>query len=118
MDVWPVGLPQKPLELAYEETMRGGQERTSIEGLPLIQRQRSPAQPKPIHVVIQVTNAQYDTFQAFYRTTLGFGALPFEWTHPRTNSTKRFQFVGGQSPRGSAIGYNTYRIDCNMEILP
>jgi hypothetical protein len=118
MVTWPLTLPQKPLEMAYEETMRAGQNRSSIEGLPLIQHQRSSAQPKPIKLMFQMTNGQYDIFQAFYRSDLGFGALPFQWTHPRTNVICRIQFIGGQPPRGSAAGYDTYRIECDAEILP
>lgn len=118
LPTWPGSLPQKPLENAYEETMRGGQDRSSIEGMPMIQRQRSPAQPKPIQMTFQFTNTQYDAFQAFYRTELGHGAVAFTWTHPRTNVICRIQFIGGQPPRGVAVGYNTYRVECSAEILP
>lgn len=118
MPTWPGTLPQKPLEKAYEETFRASQVRSNIDGLPIVQRQRSPAYAKPINLVFQMTSAQLDIFQTFFRTDLGNGAITFTWTHPRLGVTKRIRFVGGQVPKSIAIGYNTYHTTCSAELLP
>ena len=118
MPTWPITLPTKPLEDGYEETLRQSQVRSSIESLPLVQRQRSPAYPKPIALTFQFTSAELDAFQAFFRTDLGYGAVSFDWTHPRTGSSIRTRFIGGQVPKSSAIGYDTYRCACQVEVMP
>lgn len=118
MDSWPGSLPTRPLEDAYEETWRDSQVRSSIEGMPLVQRQRSPAYPKPLAFALQLTSAQLDAFQTFFRTDLGFGAIPFTWTHPRTGASIRVRFIGGTVPKASAIGYDTYHQTCQAEVMP
>lgn len=118
MDSWPGSLPTRPLEDAYEETWRDSQVRSSIEGMPLVQRQRSPGYSKSMSVTFEFTNTQLEAFQSFYRTTLGFGAIPFSWTHPRTGASIRARFIGGQSPKHSAIGYDTYHSACMLEVMP
>lgn len=118
MPTWPGTLPQTPLEQAYEETMRPSQVRSSINGLPIVQRQRSPGYAKPINLMLQMTSAQVDTFQSFYRTDLGNGAISFNWTHPRTNVIVRVRFIGGQVPKTTAIGHDTYHVTCPAELMP
>lgn len=118
MPTWPGSLPVRPLEDGYEETLRESQVRSSIDGLPIVQRQRSPGYAKPITMSFEFTSAQLDAFQVFYRDDLGNGAIPFEWTHPRTGATIRTRFIGGQVPKSTAIGYNTYHAACQAEVMP
>ncbi len=118
MPTWPVTLPQTPLEQAYEETMRVSQVRSSIDGLPIVQRQRSPGYAKPINLVLQMTSAQVDTFQSFYQTDLGHGAVSFVWTHPRTGVTVNVRCIGGQVPKTVPIGHDTYHVTCAAELMP
>lgn len=118
MPTWPVSLPQKPLEKAYEETMRPSQVRSSIEGLPIVQRQRSSGYAKPVILTMELTNTQYNDFQDFFRNDLGFGAIPFTWTHPRTNVIVRVRFVGGQVPKAAPMGFDTYHLACSAELMP
>ncbi len=118
MPAWPGTLPVKPLEQGYEETLRQSQERSQIEGLPIVQRQRSSAYAKPMAVTFQLTSAQIDILSDFFIDDLGHGAITFTWTHPRTGSAIRSRFVGGNVPEYSAVGYNTYRAACVVEMMP
>ena len=118
MPTWPGSLPTRPLEQGYEVTLRASQVRSPIDGLPIVQRQRSPGYAKPIMLTFELTSSQVDTFQSFYRTDLGNGAIAFDFTHPRTGASVSMRFIGGQPPKASAIGYNTYHQACQCEVMP
>lgn len=118
MPTWPGTLPVRPLEQGYEETMRESQVRSSIDGMPIVQRQRSPGYSKPMSLTFELTSAQLDAFQSFFRTDLGYGAIAFDFTHPRTGASVSMRFIGGQPPKASAIGYNTYHQSCQVEVMP
>lgn len=118
MPTWPLSLPTKPLEDGYEETLRASQVRSNIDGIDLVQRQRSPAYVEPVKLTFQFTNAELDTFQDFFRDDLGLGAIPFDFVHSRTNVAIRFRFVGGQVPKSKPIGYDTYHTGCLAEVMP
>lgn len=116
--VWPISLPSKPLEDGFDETLPFEGVRSSIDGLPLVQRQQSQASTRPLSLTAQMTNAQVDIFQAFFRSTLGFGALRFDWTHPRTGATATFRFIPKQPPVTTPQGYDTYRVSLSLQVLP
>lgn len=118
MPTWPGTLPVRPLEQGYEETMRESQVRSSIDGMPIVQRQRSPGYSKPMSLTFELTSDQLDTFQTFYRSTLGFGSVSFDFTHPRTGASVSMRFIGGQPPKAAAIGYDTYHQSCQVEVMP
>ena len=118
MPTWPGGLPTKPLVDGYEEAAPQDHYRSSIDGLPMVQRQKTRATVRPLNISMDMTNAQVNTFQSFFRTDLGYGAIPFDFTHPRTGATVSLRCVGGQPPRLSAIGYDLYRYIVTAEVLP
>ena len=55
-------------------------------------RRRSTYRSKLWSLSFVMTDAQLATFQAFFETTLGDGALPFQWVYPRTGATWEFTF--------------------------
>lgn len=118
MPTWPVSLPQKPLRDGYEEAEPSGAIRSQTDTGPPKQRNRYSATIKPFRMTIEVDSNQLDTFQAFYRTTLGNGVLPFDWTHPRTAAAIAFRFDAGQPPITTSVGANQYRVSMMLEIMP
>lgn len=118
MPTWPVSLPIQPLVEGYDETLPYDGDRSSIDGLPIVQVQRSKAAVRPMTVNMDLTSAQVDTFQTFYRTTLGFGALAFDFTFPRTGVIKTFRCIGGRPPAATPKGYDLYTMNLSMEVLP
>lgn len=89
---------------------------------PAKQRARSTADVVKIESVsIHMTATQLATFDAFFRETLGFGAITFEWVHPRTGNPVDARFV--EAPKYVALaprqtGSEVYRVDMVLELLP
>lgn len=118
MPTWPISLPTKLLRDGYEESEPTGAIRTQMETGPPKQRQRFTAVIQPFKGVIEVDSDQLDTFQAFYRTTLGNGVLSFDWVHPRTGASVTFRFDAGQPPKAVPVGANQYHVSMALEVMP
>jgi uncharacterized protein Usg len=119
--VWPVTLPALPLasgaiEKAPELTIR-----TDMDAGPPKIRMRASAGVWPIQFDMLMSGTQLATFLTFWQTTTYGGALSFEWTHPRTATTKNMRF---SSPpewsqiRGGATGAQLWRVAIQLEMLP
>lgn len=118
MAIWPVGLPQYPIQAGYEESQPNNVVRTPMEAGPAKQRRRYTARVRPFMLALELTSAELDLFEAFYESTLADGALPFEWVHPRTQAVLSFRFIGGQPPKWNAIGWDLYTAILQTEVLP
>jgi len=62
------------------------------------------------------TKAQWSTLEAFYKTTLANGTLPFDWTDPVTGSSVSFRFL--EPPKFSLLGPDTVSVTLPVEVLP
>src|SRR3546814_5176519 len=65
-------------------------------------RQRSTAAPTPITCNVPLTPAQAVSLESFYKSDCAYGALAFDWKHPRTGAAKSLEFMS--PPRISARG--------------
>lgn len=113
---WPAGLPQDVEIDGYEETSPANKLRTQMDAGPAKQRRRFTAGVRPLKVTMIMTRAQIATLDAFHDATLAGGALPFDFTHPRTLVTTTFSFV--KEPMWRPLSATTWRAAMEWEILP
>jgi len=76
---WPASLPQSYLLLGGSETAPNLILRTQMDAGPAKTRKRFTAGVRQMRVQWLMSRSQKDTFDAFYRVTLGGGALPFDY---------------------------------------
>lgn len=87
--------------------------RTAMDVGPAKVRQRSTAAVRNITLSLFLTEAQLETFDAFWLTN---EALAFDFTEPRTSSTVRARFTG-QEPEYT-LDETMWRVVVPLEILP
>lgn len=116
MATWPGTLPTAPLLDGYTETPPDTTIRTASDTGPNKIRRRFTAGVRKFMVRTLLTTAQVATLDTLYITTLEGGALPFDWTHPRTGASVSFRFVG--PPVYSAVTYGYYNATMSLEIMP
>ena len=120
MPSWPAGLPERPLVDGFSREAASNVQRTQMDVGLAKQRRRSTSGARPLKCTILVTDAQYATFQTFFDTTLGSGAIPFDWVDFFTGSAASYRFVHPQpwteQPRNA--GATRRRLALNLEQLP
>lgn len=117
LDVWPVGLPQIPLQDGYAETEPDVIRRTEMDEGPAKQRPRFTVGIRPFLVQVELDVDQVVIFQTFYDDTLKDGTIPFSWKHPRTQVNTDFRFVG-QPQKMRVQGARNWRITMALEVMP
>lgn len=120
MPTWPITLPTKALMDGFMEGQpQGAAIRTQMDQGAAKQRNRYTALNLPFNAVFEMTSAQVDTFWTFYRTTLGNGALKFDGLpHLRTGATVNHRFDVSSEPQVRAVGWDSYQVQCKLEIVP
>lgn len=116
MATWPATLPQSLEAGSYNEEDSSVLIRTDMGVGPAKIRRRQTAKTVNITASLTLTEAQVETFQTFYDTTLAGGALEFTWTHPRTGASTDFRFIKPVSLMN--MGLDIYRLNMALEILP
>lgn len=91
--VWPGDLPQNVL-IGATMLRETNVIRTPTDGGPAQVRRRSSSAVTRVSTPIVLTQAQRDSFDTFFETTLSDGALRFDWTHPVSGNTVEFRFLG------------------------
>lgn len=114
--VWPGTLPQDPLLGSFSESGQGATVRTQMDAGPAKVRQRFTVEVRNISVELTMTGAQLATFDAFWATTLGYGALAFDWTDFRTLAAQTYRFVS--RPSYAALGGDVWRVSFQLETVP
>lgn len=118
--VWPLTLPQDVLQ-GHTETPPVMIIRTDMDRGPAKQRRVRTAAPRPIDIAVELeSRAQVTAFLDFFHDTLAGGALPFDWTHPRTlaATTFRFREANRSPPKPRHVGGETWQVDLALEIMP
>lgn len=115
MSVWPASLPQSPLVEGFNDTPQDSVIRSNMTGLTK-QRNRYTAVLHDVKEGYWMTPTQFNTFETFYKTTLGNGAAAFTKTDPRTNVTRSYRFTGN----GYTFEYNgiDYKVMLTLEKMP
>lgn len=114
--VWPVSLPQDPLIDGYDERAPDVLARTEMDAGPDKVRRRFTAGVRPMRLTVALTRTQVQTLDDFHVTTLQGGALPFDWTHPRTLATVAFRFT--EPPSYKPQSQTDWLAALALEILP
>ena len=121
-NVWPAGLPLKPLAATYDEPQDDNLVKApNGVGNP---RQRALG-TKPVRYVagtwqldqnIEVSEgvSEVDTFLAFFNETCKTGQEPFEMAHPQTGVTTEFYFDNVPAPRHKIS--SQYEVTLKMRI--
>jgi len=125
MATWPGTLPQA-LHLGATETAQKAFLRTQMDAGPYKQRGRFTAAVRYLSGTMLLTQAQRQTFDTFYRSTLGYGSDAFDWHDPVDGSVVSMRFVevpaftavngGGTGSPGAAA--SLWSVDLQLEILP
>ena len=114
--IWPASLPQDPLIDGYNEQFPDTAVRTEMDAGPAKVRNRFTAGVDDFRLPIALTRTQVQTLRDFYVTTLENGALPFDWTHPRTLVTVAFRFT--ERPSVQPQSQTDWISALALEILP
>ncbi|MBA5776300.1 hypothetical protein H2509_04125 [Stappia sp. F7233] len=80
---WPASLPQESDAHSYQEAPQRAAALFEPEVGPPIGRSRSTVTLSTASFAFVMTEAQVETFEAFYRVDLARGVLPFTIEHPR-----------------------------------
>jgi len=98
MATWPGTLPQVPLDNGFQEKPVPNVDAFVPEKGAPITRPTYTGRLRVYEIGFHFTAAQRLTFWTFWETTLGFGALSFDWTHPVDSGTETWKFDPAQVP--------------------
>ncbi len=71
-----------------------------------------------ITIPMVMTLTEVTALMDFYEDTLQGGALPFDWSHPRTGSAQRYRFQPGVQPTVVRIIPGRFRVQLALEAIP
>lgn len=83
MPTWPSILPE-PNPGGYQETPQSQVLRSDMDAGPPKARRRFTAGTRTVPVQYTLDEEQASAFEAFFYGEISAGAMPFDWTHPRT----------------------------------
>jgi hypothetical protein len=111
---WPSSLPVYVLEQGYAEKLPEQTIETQVDAGIAKVRRRYTAANRMFNITLQLSNAQAETFETFYESTLAGGSLPFDWRHPRYGTAVTFRFRK-PAPQHSPIGGEYVRTSFVLE---
>lgn len=121
MATWPASLPQT---LLYDLTgmRQAGKVRSQMDTGPAKQRKRFTAVAKEYDGALILTQAQVATFNTFYETTLGEGAVSFDWIDPYLDTSASLRFRAEPEVTlvrpSDTLANRLYRVTMPLERLP
>ena len=116
---WPGTLPQRLLREGNSGSLGDGLVETQPDIGPPISRTRSTAVVDELAGTMLLSEAQLSTLKTFYRTTLGQGALAFNFPdQSAANTLALMKFPKGRGPRWSEVGPDLYRVQISLVVLP
>ena len=115
MAVWPSTLPQNFEPESFQLTYGKNVVRSQMSQGPPKSRRKATSAPQLVKGSMQLTSAQFTTFNTFFKTTLFDGADPFDWTHPVDGGAESIQFT--TEPIITSAGGTNYNLDMELEIL-
>lgn len=114
MSTWPSTLPQKFAPDSFSLTYGKNTIRSKMsQGSPKSRRQSTLA-PQLVTGSMEITAAQFTTFNTFYKTTIYDGADSFDWLHPIDEGAESFMFT--EEPVITPAGGTNWNLDMQMEI--
>lgn len=116
-ETWPADLPQC-LIVGYNDGEPDNLLETEPDTGPSSSRPRSTAAVRPLSGSMKMTRAQIVMLDSFFRATLRFGALPFNFPDPTFGGTVLVKFPKGSQPSWQQIAPGVYRVNINLVVLP
>lgn len=113
---WPIGLPQRMNADGFTETLPDLALRTEMDAGPRKVRRRFTTGPTMIEGTVTLRAGQPELLETFFRDTTAGGALPFDWTHPRTGALAVFRFAG--PPSFVPLVGPLWRATLKLEVMP
>ena len=114
--IWPLTLPQVLLIDGFQSALPENVIRQPMGVGPAKVRRRDVAATWPVQGNINLQKEQMATLFTFFRSTLGDGALPFDWIDPITGTPVTFMFK--TAPKYSALGNGWLRVALDLEVQP
>lgn len=113
---WPSGIPFCPVLSTFNETIEDSVLRTQMDSGPDKTRRRFTAVPTNISFDLRpISHVQYAELQAWFRNSLGGGALAFSAKHPLTGVDGDFRF---RRPFRARFSGHKVAIRLELELLP
>lgn len=101
MPTWPNDLPQLPFA-GFTAQDVDAVLRTPMDSGPPTRRNKFTSHMQTMQAPMVLSGAEKTTFDFFYRSTLGNGALAFDWIDPVDDTTISLAFTG--PPAWALIG--------------
>ena len=116
MTLWPVTLPASPILDGFVENFPETVIRTNMDQGPAKTRQRSTAGIREFKMDFILTKNQTAVFDSFVMNDLNGGALPFDFTHPRTGEALSLRLKSAPVYKAPQAKY--FRVHVEAEALP
>jgi len=117
LPVWPVSLPQY-MELGDQETPPDVLIRVKMDVGPDRVRPRFTTNVRKISGKVELTTAQVEIFETFYRTTIFYGLEEFRWVLPRSGGGVNYRFIEPPKIKSAMNVKNLYVVELKLEIVP
>lgn len=114
MPSWPSDVPAYFLESGFSEEFVPNLLITPMEGGGFKSRRRFSQDVRIIQGAIEMSAAQWATFETFYLSTLKNGAVAFDWVHPTLRTSRTFRFLS--EPRPQVFGSDNRRVAMRLEM--
>lgn len=115
MATWPaLPFPQVPDRDGFEETAPKLGLSTEMDTGPSKQRKRFTAGVRPMTIMLRLTQAEVEQFDAFYLEAVG---TIWDWVRPRDGSARRYRFVG-DPPKYRNPGGDLWTVTFKVEEMP
>lgn len=120
MPSWPASLPQRPSYPGYGEAPQSQVLKSDMDAGPPKRRRRFTAGTRTLSVQYDLTEQQVEDFKSFFYGELAAGALPFEWTDPRTGEPVSAIAGDGSPPYQiqPLSGGDWWRLSISIEVQP
>lgn len=113
MVTWPAAL--KVSRNGFSESPPNNLVKSDMDAGPQKVRRRTTANTRAASLVLFLTTAELATLETFFVTTIYSGALPFDFTHPRTGETVEARIT---EPPEYSSEETMWQVTIKMEILP
>lgn len=115
MPSWPVGLPS-PLVNGFNETLPNNTIRTEMDVGAAKVRRRTTSNPYTLTVPYLLSSSQVDDLIDFYQTDTSYGAIAFDFIHPRSGDIVSCRFLS--PPQLGTSNGSYFPTSIQLEVLP
>ena len=112
---WPSGLQQLVNEQSFTYSFGETVLKSDVDVGPKKYRRRFTRPIDTLSATVNLTVAQFSTFQTFYNTTINGGVTTFELNHPITGVLTIFRFA--ETPDVRPIGGTTFQLSMKWEVV-